>query len=114
MSVGSDECLLTLSSGPIIRLGPNEVHIGDSTFFDTLFGFNKLKKEAMAAKQFGVSNALFGTEDYETWSRRRAAYGDSFSRSKALKITGMMEKYIDRGFSKIQETAEKGKAVDLA
>lgn len=103
-----------MSEGPIIRLGPNEVHISDSTYFDTLFGFNNLKKNAMAAKQFGISHALFGTEDVKTYQRKRAAFGDAFSRNKALKLKDMVDEHIDKACAKIKESEAKGDTVDLA
>ncbi|SPN96562.1 related to trichodiene oxygenase cytochrome P450 [Cephalotrichum gorgonifer] len=100
--------------GPIIRLGPNEVHIGDSTYFDTLFGFNTLKKEAMTAKQYGLSHALFATEDYETWARKKAAFGDSFSRRKALQLKDMIDERISRACDKIRDHSNEDKTIDLA
>lgn len=95
-------------------MGPNEVHIGDSTYFDTLFGFNTLRKEAMTAKQYGLSHALFATEDYETWSRKKAAFGDSFSRRKALQLKNMMDERIGRACDKIRDHSYKDKQIDLA
>lgn len=95
-------------------MGPNEVHIGDSTYFDTLFGFNTLKKEAMTAKQYGLSHALFATEDYETWSRKKAAFGDSFSRRKALQLKNMMDERIGRACDKIRDHSNKDREIDLA
>lgn len=107
------ERLELTDEGSIIRLAPNEVHISDSTFFDTLFGFNDLRKNAMAAKQFGISHALFGTEDAKTYHRKRAAFGDAFSRSKALKLKDMIDEHIDKACIKIKENEYKGEAVDL-
>ena len=71
------------------------MNISDSTFFDMLFGFNDLKKNAMSARRFGISHALFGTEDAKTYHRKRAAFGDAFSRSKALKLKDVIDARID-------------------
>lgn len=90
------------------------MHISDSAFFDKLFGFNDLTKNAMVAKQFGISHALFGTEDVKTYHRKRAAFGDAFSRNKALKLKVMIDERIDKACAKIKEQEEKGELVDLA
>ncbi len=44
-----------------------------------------LNKWAMTAHQFGISEAPFGTEDHKHYKKKRAAFGNSFSRSSALK-----------------------------
>ncbi|KAF4461590.1 Trichodiene oxygenase [Fusarium albosuccineum] len=100
--------------GPIVRIGPNEIHIEDSEYFDTIFGFRPLNKEAMTAKQFGINHALFGVEDYKAYTKKRAAFGDAFSRSKLLKLQDQINEEIEKGCTWIEEQSNKGEAVDLA
>ncbi|KAF4438615.1 trichodiene oxygenase cytochrome P450 [Fusarium acutatum] len=83
--------------GPIVRIGPNEVHIEDSEYFDTIFGFRPLNKEAMTAKEFGINHALFGVEDYKTYVKKRAAFGNAFSRTKLSKIQDQINDEIQKG-----------------
>ncbi|KAJ3546644.1 hypothetical protein NM208_g1901 [Fusarium decemcellulare] len=100
--------------GPIVRIGPNEIHIEDSEYFDSIFGFRPLNKEAMTAKQFGINHALFGVEDYKAYTKKRAAFGDAFSRSKLLKLQDQINEEIEKGCTWIEEQSNKGEAVDLA
>ncbi|KAM0541625.1 hypothetical protein ACHAPJ_013173 [Fusarium lateritium] len=99
---------------PIVRIGPNEIHIEDSEYFDTIFGFRPLNKEAMTAKEFGINHALFGVEDYKTYTKKRAAFGDAFSRTKLLKIEDQINEDIDSGCNWIEERSRNGEEVDLA
>lgn len=100
--------------GPIIRIGPNEVHINDLEYFNQLLSFRALNKWAMMAHQFGISEALFGTEDYKQYTKKRAAFGDSFSRSAALKYQGLMNEHLDKACDIIKQRNTEGQTVDMA
>ncbi|KAF5624314.1 cytochrome P450 monooxygenase [Fusarium sp. NRRL 25303] len=100
--------------GPIIRIGPNEVHIEDSEYFDTIFGFRPLNKEAMTAKEFGINHALFGVEDYKTYVKKRAAFGNAFSRTKLSKIQDQINEEIQKGCTWVEDNSKDGSPVDLA
>ncbi|KAF9771295.1 hypothetical protein IL306_011074 [Fusarium sp. DS 682] len=100
--------------GPIVRIGPNELHIEDSEYFDTIFGFRPLNKEAMTAKEFGISHALFGVEDYRTYVKKRAAFGNAFSRTKLSEIQDQINEEIQSGCNWIGGKRKNGEPVDLA
>ncbi|KAF5698022.1 cytochrome P450 monooxygenase [Fusarium globosum] len=100
--------------GPIVRIGPNEVHIEDSEYFDTIFGFRPLNKEAMTAKEFGINHALFGVEDYKTYVKKRAAFGNAFSRTKLSKIQDQINEEIQKGCTWVEDNSKDGSPVDLA
>ncbi|KAH9907811.1 cytochrome P450 [Xylariomycetidae sp. FL2044] len=100
--------------GPIVRIGPNEVHIRDSEYFNYLFGFNSLDKDAKTAKQFGLNYAMFGTERHEQYVPRRAAYGNAFSRSRILRLEPMLQEKINSACARIQAAAAKGGSTDIA
>ncbi|RKK94323.1 hypothetical protein BFJ68_g15199 [Fusarium oxysporum] len=89
--------------GPVVRIGPNEVHIEDSEYFDTIFGFRPLNKEAMTAKEFGINHALFGVEDYKTYVKKRAAFGNAFSRTRLSKIQDQINEEIQKGCTWVEE-----------
>lgn len=100
--------------GPIIRIGPNEVHIHDLEYFNQLLSFRPLNKWAMTAQQFGINEALFGTEDYKHYTKKRAAFGDSFSRSNALKLQGLMNGHLEKACGIMRGRYEEGRTIDLA
>ncbi|KAK4501507.1 hypothetical protein PRZ48_007316 [Zasmidium cellare] len=100
--------------GPIIRMGPDEIHIQDSEYFDYLFGFKPLDKWPMSARQFGLNHAMFGTEDYKLYTQRRAAFGDAFSRSKTFKLQPLVNEKTEKGCDQIRAAMRKGTSIDLA
>lgn len=102
------------SIGPIVRIGPNEVHIHDLEYFNQLMAFRPLNKWAMTAHQFGISEAIFGTEDYKHYTKKRAAFGDSFSRSSALRLQGLFNEHLDKACDIIKQRNIEGKTMDLA
>jgi hypothetical protein len=57
---------------------------------------------------------LFGTEDYKRYTRKRAAFGDSFSRSAALKNQDLMNKHLDKACNIIAQRNTESRTVDLA
>jgi hypothetical protein len=68
----------------------------------------------MTAQQFGINEALFGTEDYKHYTKKRAAFGDSFSRSSALKLQGLMNVHLEKACGIMREQYEEGKTIDMA
>lgn len=100
--------------GPIIRMGPDELHIQDPEYFDYLFAFKPLDKWPMTARQFGLEHAMFGTEDYKLYTQRRAAFGDAFSRSKTFKLQPLVNKKTASGCDQIRAAIRRGATIDLA
>lgn len=100
--------------GPIVRMGPDELHIQDSEYFTYLFSFKPLDKWAIAARQFGLQYAMFGTEEYKLYTQRRAAFGDAFSRSKTFKLQSLVNANTRKGCDQIETRAAEGQTTDLA
>ncbi|KAF7189166.1 Cytochrome P450 monooxygenase [Pseudocercospora fuligena] len=100
--------------GPIVRIGPDEIHIRDSAYFDHIFGFRPLDKWAIAARQFGLKYAMFGIEEYKLYVKRRAAFGDSFSKSKSFKLQPLVNEKIEKGCKIMRRKGKEGGSVDLA
>lgn len=75
--------------GPIVRIGPNEVHILDPEFYHVLYttGSQKRHKNYFALAGFGLPDAVLGTEDHDVHRMRRAALAPYFS----TKAIGSME-----------------------
>ena len=100
--------------GPIIRIGPNEVHIHDLEYFSQLLSFRPLNKWAMTAHQFGISEALFGTEDHKHYTKKRAAFGDTLSRSNALKLQDLINEHLNKACKIMEQRHDEGRTIDLA
>ncbi|KAI1121044.1 putative flavonoid 3-hydroxylase [Nemania abortiva] len=73
--------------GPIVRLSPDEVHIRDTAWVDTLLASpaqGARDKYLPAAIQAGTPLGVFGTSAHNTHRRRRAALNPLFSKSCAV------------------------------
>lgn len=68
----------------------------------------------MTGQQFGISEAIFGTEDYKHYTKKRAAFGDSFSRSNALKLQDLMNEHINKACDIVKQRHTEGQTIDLA
>ncbi|KAI8283967.1 Sphingolipid C9-methyltransferase 2 [Colletotrichum sp. SAR11_57] len=75
--------------GPIVRINPDELHIDDPDFFDTLYPtskpYDKLKR---LENRFGIPGATFSTARHELHKIRRAAISPFFAKSKVREQTG--------------------------
>lgn len=68
----------------------------------------------MTAKEFGINHALFGVEDYKTYVKKRAAFGNAFSRTKLSKIQDQINEEIQKGCTWVEDNSKDGSPVDLA
>ncbi|KAF3801981.1 Cytochrome P450 monooxygenase sdnE [Colletotrichum gloeosporioides] len=75
--------------GPIVRINPDELHIDDPDFFDTLYPtskpYDKLKR---LENRFGIPGATFSTARHDLHKIRRAAISPFFAKSKVREQTG--------------------------
>lgn len=84
--------------GPVVRLSPDEVHIKDSTWVDTLLAGpaqGRRDKYTPAAHQAGSHKGVFGTPAHNTHRRRRAALNPLFSKSCAASAEGLIYDKLD-------------------
>jgi len=60
--------------GPIVRITPDELHVQDSSFWDTLYARNpKADKYAWMNGRFGNEASIFTTSDQALHRLRRSA-----------------------------------------
>ncbi|KAI0112517.1 cytochrome P450 [Nemania sp. FL0031] len=84
--------------GPIVRLSPDEVHISDTPWVDTLLAgaaHGTRDKYLPAAHQAGTPQGVFGTSAHNTHRRRRAALNPLFSKSCATRAEGLVYDKLD-------------------
>ncbi|ROW15478.1 hypothetical protein VPNG_02255 [Cytospora leucostoma] len=82
--------------GPIVRINPDELHIDDPDFYDTLYPTSKpYDKLQRLENRFGIPGATFSTARHEVHKIRRAAISPFFAKSKvreqARDIQGLMD-----------------------
>merc|ERR1711881_513875 len=87
--------------GPIVRITPDELHVNDPPFYDTLFNKNpKSVKNPWFNPRFGNATSVFSTCDAAHHKLRRSALNPYFSRQAIDKCEDMVQ-------SKIQYISEK-------
>ncbi|KAI0183573.1 cytochrome P450 [Xylaria flabelliformis] len=84
--------------GPIVRLSPDEVHVSDTAWVDTLLvssAQGTRDKYVPAASQAGTPQGVFGTSVHNTHRRRRAGLNPLFSKSCAASAEGLIYDKLD-------------------
>lgn len=115
----SRQCLtwrgLITSSGPVIRISPNEIHISDPSFVSVLYtgGGRPLNKDVFAVQGFSVPNSALATADHGLHQVRRAALSPFFSRRAINQITPMIRAKLDVLCNGLEQALETQEAVNF-
>ncbi|CAI6310738.1 unnamed protein product [Periconia digitata] len=100
--------------GPIIRVTPNEIHIRDSRFFETVYPRNAhLDKEGWN-KKFGSEEGILPTVHGAVHKRRRAALLPSFSRRSILEFIHIIHRHVDTFEARMQEFEARKEPINLS
>ncbi|TGJ85578.1 hypothetical protein E0Z10_g3226 [Xylaria hypoxylon] len=82
--------------GPIIRITPNEVHIQDSSFFETLYATNRpATKRRELAHRFNNPKSVFSTPEHDLHRIRRNALNPFFSKRSISERAQIIQRHID-------------------
>ncbi|KAM0305048.1 hypothetical protein ACHAO8_011224 [Botrytis cinerea] len=77
--------------GPIIRIGPNEIHVSDPEYYNTLFSYNAVRnKDPFYTAQFNTPDTEFGAEDHYVHRMRRSALNPFFSKASIDRLSPML------------------------
>ncbi|KAF2162127.1 hypothetical protein M409DRAFT_69340 [Zasmidium cellare ATCC 36951] len=94
--------------GPIIRITPDEIHIQDPPFWETLYvKHNKSSKYEWTAGRFGNSGSVFTTSDPTLHKIRRIPLNYMFSRKAILGFESAVQNKMDimtNGLKRFHET----------
>lgn len=84
--------------GPIIRINPYELHVSDSTFYDTLYASSasgeRRDKWEWHTKQSGCPGAMFSTASHDQHKLRRAALNRFFSKASVRNLQPLIEERV--------------------
>lgn len=82
--------------GPIIRIRPDELHIKDSEFYDTLFSrLGKRDKSTTQTQRLGFTKDTFSTAPHDLHRSRRKALLPSFSLQKIDEFQSVIREKVD-------------------
>lgn len=101
--------------GPVVRCSPEEIHVRDSEFFDTLHaGAGHVRdKFERSNRANGSPLALPNTIGHELHRKRRAALNPFFSKKAVMELEGETRRKVDSLCEKIKVYAEGDKILDL-
>ncbi|EON70037.1 hypothetical protein W97_09305 [Coniosporium apollinis CBS 100218] len=100
--------------GPIIRINPNELHIRDPDYYDTLYNqTNRLDKSDYFYRMLGNPYALFNTSPASLHRIRRSALNPFFSAQVISRFRPHLQHATDRLCERMAACAEHDEVIPL-
>ncbi|MCJ1465427.1 hypothetical protein MMC07_004045 [Pseudocyphellaria aurata] len=100
--------------GPIIRIGPNELHINDPDFYDQIYSNNgRWDKDPQFVNQFDNTDSAFGTVPHELHRLRRRAFQGFFSKQKIASLEPLIQSIIEKMCARLEEYRVAGKVLPI-
>lgn len=104
-----DTALLTIPSGPIIRISPEELHVRDPDWYDELMTTSvrpRDKSEAFAGRS--GRDSIFGTVQHDHHRMRRSVLNPFFSKKSISAIEPLIQSKVDLLCTALGEYAPGG------
>jgi cytochrome P450 len=102
--------------GPIIRINPNELHVSDPAFWDTMYtpstNSNRRDKWSWQTKGLGIPTSLLGTAEHGVHRRRRGALNPFFSMGNVRKLLPVIEERVAALVQRLKSSGEMGEVVN--
>ncbi|OCK73084.1 cytochrome P450 [Lepidopterella palustris CBS 459.81] len=100
--------------GPIVRIGPNELHIRDSEYYNTLYNMtNRLDKYEWFYSMLGNPQASFGTIRSDVHRVRRGALSPFFSLKAVAKFYPHVQSIVNRLMQRMELCSERDEPIPL-
>ena len=104
------------AKGPIIRIGPSEVHINDLAYSDTHFSSSssiKQSKYAPHRHQFNLELSTLSTIDPGLHKSRRAAMNPFFAKRRIASLEPMIQSKVEKVCSRLDGIRSSGESMNL-
>lgn len=106
---------MTFFTGPIVRIGPNEVHIDDPDFFDDFYNVtSRLDKDPWYYAFVASQDAGFGTANVDLHRARRKAMSRFFATSAISNLESSSREKVAKLCRRLDEMRKEGKPVNLS
>ena len=104
-----------LTTGSIVRLAPNELHINNVSYAEIHFasGSVKLNKYAPHQNQFGMPESTFNTIDASLYKLRRGALAPFFSKRNILALEPMLIQKVESTCQWLEKHKRSNAPIDL-
>ncbi|KAI0521301.1 cytochrome P450 [Xylaria bambusicola] len=101
--------------GPIIRINPDEIHIADPDFYDTIYAGSGRKRDKWdwITRSFGVDESLIGTLGHDEHRVRRAALSPYFSKQSVRALQPLIDRNMGILLGRFHEFALSGATMRL-
>ncbi|KAH8703308.1 cytochrome P450 [Talaromyces proteolyticus] len=102
--------------GPIIRVTPDELHVNDIGFLDTVYApsMNRRDKYEYQLRSLRVPGGVGTTASYDVHKKRREALSPFFSKRNVLYLESLVTKKVEQLCQLIAKHAGEGTPVNLS
>ncbi len=97
---------LTSRVGPIIRVAPNEVHVNDLGFLDTIYAPATRRREKETPRNLDIGLSVAGSANHELHKKRREALNPFFSKKSVVSLGPMISEKIQELCKRLEECAK--------
>ncbi|GAB1192948.1 hypothetical protein APSETT444_002149 [Aspergillus pseudonomiae] len=100
--------------GPIVRINPNELHIKDPDYYNTLYaGPTKRRDKYLWFLSVGASTSTFATAEYDHHRLRRGMISPFLSKQAVRDLEGVIKGKLDLLCGHMEKAMKTGEAVEL-
>lgn len=100
--------------GPIIRIGPNELHINDPEFYDQIYSnIGRWDKDSQFVNQFDNTDSAFGTVPHDLHRLRRRAFQGFFSKQKIASLEPLIQSIVEKLCARLEQYRVAGKVMPI-
>jgi hypothetical protein len=100
--------------GPIVRIGPNEVHIADPDYFERIYNVTtKFEKYKWYYRFLNIPDSTIPTSAADLHRRRRGAFSKYLSAAGIAKIDPIIKKSVGTLCRRVGEHREADEIIDL-
>jgi cytochrome P450 len=102
-------------SGPVVRIGPNEVHVSDPNFYDELYtGISRVRnRDPFTVRGFGLPDAVLNSPNHDVHRMRRGALNPYFSKQAISRIEPVVQSKLDILCRRLEESRNTMEPVDV-
>ncbi|CAK1363042.1 Trichodiene oxygenase [Cercospora beticola] len=97
--------------GPILRVNPEEVHIGDPDFLGEIY--NARKRDKPPEPSLDIAGSVAGTDDWDLHKKRRQAMTSFFSPKAVRELEPLLARKRDKLVKVVEKKAKDDNAVPL-
>ena len=104
--------------GPIIRISPWELHVGDPDFYSVLYATSasgqKRNKYNWFTESFGLDNSVFATWEHDKHKIRRGALGMYFSMQSVRRLDDLIRERVAMLLKRFSEFKDNGNVMMMS